>query len=131
MVRPMTAQRLVIPLCLALLGACKKQAPNATYTVRGKVIAIVADNSEVQIHHEEIPDFLHRDGKGRGMAAMEMPFALTDGVLPEATKAGDIVEFTFETHWGENPTLRIVAIKKLPEGTDLDLGETEHHHHDS
>ncbi len=80
-------------------------ASTRSYTVRGQVVLVpdpVNPATELQIHHEHIPDFhgwdgaLHINSDGvPGMKSMTMPFPLDDPSVVEGINAGDKVEFTF------------------------------------
>lgn len=115
-----------IPLMLAVLlaGGCKeKTAPPATYQVRGVVEGLPAaePGSTILIQHEAIPGFVHRDGKGRGMDAMTMPFGVAPGLSLEGIAKGDKVELTLEVKWDRHPAAHVTAIGKLPADTQLQL----------
>lgn len=92
------------------------------YTVRGEIEDLPADEGDaVQIHHEEVPDFVDRAGEETGMDSMSMPFGLGDDVSLEALEEGDLVEFTFEVDWEDPQVSRVVEIEPLPEDAELDL----------
>lgn len=97
--------------------------PDQTYTVRGEVLAVPEARAERQlrVRHEAIPDFVGFDGEVVGMASMAMPFPLEQGVSLDGVEAGDAVELTFEVRWDGSPPLRIVALRPLPPGTELDF----------
>lgn len=105
---------------IALVGACSKDAAEQ-YTVRGKVVGVGATATDkIDIHHEAIPAYKHRDGKVRGMASMVMSFAPTGPNLPTVV-VGDLVRVTFSVHWDSDPGTRIEAMEKLPPDTALVL----------
>ncbi len=117
-------RRLPLTFALVLLAftACKKapSGPPASYTVRG-ILKTLPDKpgGPLQILHEEIPTFKNSSGEVVGMASMEMPFGLAPNVKLDGIAAGDPIEFTFETRWGEKPALVVTALSKLPPGTAL------------
>jgi len=94
------------------------------YTVRARVTKL-HDGSpagEFRAWHETIPDYQAASGSV-GMNAMEMPFHIVDFAVQDGVAEGDIVEITFgETH---RPRVRqgVIAIRQLPNDTELDLGE--------
>jgi Cu/Ag efflux protein CusF len=95
------------------------------YTVRGRIIALpdASGKQPLDIHHEEIPDFVGKSGKVVGMKEMIMPFAnLAPGVTLDGFAAGDAVEFVFEVRWNAAPRTLVTKIAKLPAGTELKLG---------
>lgn len=88
--------------------------PSKSYTVRGVIEALpVPDKPGTQliIHHQEIPDFVHRDGR-IGMKAMGMPFPLGDGVGVEGLAIGDPVEFEFTVDWASSEGYWITRISR-------------------
>ena len=106
----------VLALALLLVFACSKSEPPAQYTVRGKVVGV---GPKLDIHHEAIPTYKHRDGKVKGMASMVMSFTPNDKTPPVAV--GDLVTMTFTVHFDSDPGTRIVTLEKLPPGTPLVL----------
>ena len=113
--------KLVLALALlAGLVACSGERAER-YTVNGKVVGIGATATDkIDIHHEAIPTYKHRDGKIRGMASMVMSFAPTAKNLPTVV-VGDLVRVTFSVHWDSDPGTRIEAMEKLPPDTKLVL----------
>ncbi len=118
-----------------LATGCDTKAPGViattpadqTYTVRGRVMALPdpATNAALQIHHEEIPTFVGKDGTVKGMKEMIMEFAwVAPGVLPEKLAAGDAVEMTFEVRWNASPRTLVTALTKLPDSSPLNLKPT-------
>jgi Copper binding periplasmic protein CusF len=111
--------KLALVLLVGLVVACSKPADQ--YTVNGKVVALGAKATDkIDIHHEAIPTYKHRDGKVRGMASMVMSFAPTGANLPSVA-VGDIVRVTFSVHWDSDPGTRIESMSKLPPDTTLVL----------
>lgn len=125
-IRSAVAVSLLIPCALVLLmaSACSdKTAPPATYTVRGVVEELPTPESRnnMMVQHEALPEFVHRDGKRRGMDAMTMPFGVAKGLGLDGIAKGDKIEFTLEVKWDRNPPGYITAIRKLPADTALQL----------
>ncbi|MEM8781867.1 MAG: copper-binding protein [Planctomycetota bacterium] len=90
------------------------------YDVRG-VIATLPDPgnpaSDLNIRHEEIPDFVGASGEVVGMKEMTMPFPLAPGVTLEGLAVGDPVAFTFAVNWeseGSRPW-ELTKIEKMDE----------------
>lgn len=115
--------------CFVLLGCggsgdTDSEPYEHVYTVRARVVQL-HDGSpmgEFRARHEAIPDYQAANGSV-GMGAMEMPFAIVDMGVQEGVAVGDIVEITYgETH---RPRVRqgVIAIRQLPNDTELDLGE--------
>lgn len=102
--------------------------PDGTYTVRAEVVGVPEserqDDRQLRIHHEALPDFVGFEGEVVGMASMTMPFPLGPDVDLEGVDEGDPVEVTFEVRWEGTPPVRIVELRELPPGTELDF-ETE------
>lgn len=103
------------------------------YTVRGQIQSLPdpADpRAELQIHHEEIPEFVGASGETVGMRAMTMPFpTLAPGVSLEGLSIGDKIRFTFGVVWVEGtsrryPTWTVTAIEPLPPETELQFTQT-------
>lgn len=110
-------KHVVLLLLLGVLTvvACAKDAPER-YTVRGKIVGV---GPKLDIHHEAIPTYKHRDGKVRGMASMVMSFAPNEKT--PAVAVGDLVRVTFTVHWDSDPGTRIETLEKLPADTALVL----------
>ena len=75
----------------------------------------------ISVSHEAIPEFRDRSGKKIGMEPMKMNFGRLQGVTIEGIDAGDKVEMQVEVRWDQRPPLRISALKKLPDDTQLAL----------
>lgn len=103
--------------------------PDQTYTVRGEVVALPdprrKDDRQLRVRHESIPGFVGFEGEVVGMASMAMPFPLAADVDLDGVEPGDPVEMTFEVRWEGSPPLRIVALRELPPGTELDFESEE------
>jgi len=100
-----------------------------TYRVRGQ-ISVMPDPAsplaELQIHHEQIPDFHGWDGKLNissdgvpGMKSMTMPFDTDPPELLDGLGVGDKVRFTMVTDL-EAKRYWISTIEKLDPSTELD-----------
>ena len=123
---PITSLLAAVSLALVVLlaGACKDDAvPPAEYTARGIVEDLPAAGSgdTIFIQHEAIPTFVHRDGKGRGMDAMTMPFGVAPDLDLAGIAKGDKVEFTIGVDWARHPAARVESVRKLPADTALEL----------
>jgi hypothetical protein len=103
--------------------------PDGTYTVRAVVVAVPEpereDDRQLRVRHEAIPDFVGFDGEVVGMASMTMPFPAAAGVDLEGVAVGDLVEMTFEVRWEGSPPLRIIELRDLPPGSELDFETAE------
>jgi Cu/Ag efflux protein CusF len=113
---------------LAIGSGCERKAetplppPDQSYTTRGRVEGLPdAQDANIRIMHERIPDFVSREGNVIGMNAMPMPFEPAKGLSLEGIEIGDKVEFTFEVRWKTRPFSRLVAITELPPDTELDF----------
>jgi hypothetical protein len=112
---------------LALLAACRAAPPAAEprrYAVRGEIAALPVarqPGTELMVRHEPIDDFADRTGKVVGMDSMVMPFRLEPPLSAEGLAVGDKVLLRFSMDW-ERPALRVVAIERLPPGTELRFG---------
>ncbi|MEM7577425.1 MAG: copper-binding protein [Planctomycetota bacterium] len=88
------------------------------YDVRGFIVTLpdpANPASDLQIDHEEIPDFVNAQGEVSGMKAMVMPFPLAPGVSLDGLSVDDPVAFTFAVNWdaqGSRPW-ELTAITKL------------------
>jgi protein SCO1/2 len=76
--------------CVLLLAGCSGSATEApkgssekVYDVKGKVVAVNPEKSEVTLDHEDIPGV---------MRAMKMPFKVSDPKLLQGLQAGDQVQ---------------------------------------
>ncbi|HED54259.1 MAG TPA: hypothetical protein ENJ00_08675 [Phycisphaerales bacterium] len=109
-----------------LVWAGDLSEPDQTYTTRGRISTIPTPDSpasELTITHEPLPEFVSRTGKVVGMGSHAMPFgAVAPGVLPAELRVGDVVVMTYEVRWESQPRTLIVAMKKLPADTELNLG---------
>lgn len=77
-------QHIVFSLCLALAsGACGSKSDERTYPLKGQVLSI--SGNQANIKHEEIKGF---------MAAMTMPYKVSDPKLLEGIAPGDLIDAT-------------------------------------
>jgi len=131
-------------LCCAAvaLAACSERAqqqpdqtrPDQIYRgVRG-VVADLPDParpvSNFVVHHERIDDFVNGAGEVVGMAEMQMPFPLAEGVSIEGLAIGDKIEFTFEVRWDRSrtpplPSWHLTEWTRLPPETELHFGGSD------
>lgn len=130
--------RLALPvLLLLLLAACHghdhgtEHAGEAhqgsqpkTYSVRGQVVTLPADNNgEIRLAHEAIDDFEGATGEVIGMDAMTMSFPLAEGAGHEELAVGDVVEFELSVDWSSASPATVTRIEKLPAETELGFGK--------
>ncbi len=100
-----------------------------SYSVRGQVVLVpVPANpaTELQIHHEHIPDFVGWDGKLHinsdgvpGMKSMTMPFPVEDPSVLAGVGPGDRVKFTLNVDT-ENRRFWVSEMTKLSDDAPLD-----------
>lgn len=99
-------------------GSGAQAAPGAqarVYTVNGTIEQLpdpAVKGSMLQVHHEDIPGFVSREGTVVGMNAMTMPFPPAPGVSLAGLKVGDAVELTFEVRWDRIPPQQATAIRR-------------------
>jgi len=89
--------------------------PAMVYTVNGRIEQLpdtAVKGSMLQVHHEDIPGFVSREGKVVGMNAMTMPFPPAPGVSLQGLSVGDEVELTFEVRWDRMPPQQATSIRK-------------------
>jgi hypothetical protein len=78
--------------------------------------------AEVNIFHEDMPDFRSQIGEVVGMESMSMPFPVAGPEMLEGLAVGDRVEFRFEVRWeGRGSPLLLTHVEKLPPGTRLEF----------
>lgn len=109
-------------------AASKPEVSNEvqSYDTLGRIISLPSKDGKrpLEIHHEEIPHFLGRDGTKVGMKEMIMPFHdLSAGVSLEGFKPGDSVRFTFEVRWNTSPRTLVTKLTPLEPGVTLKLSE--------
>ncbi len=104
------------------------RTPTETYEVRGQVVALPSTMGDLQIRHEQIPEFINFQGVNpvsadgvRGMKSMTMPFPVQDDGLLEGLAPGDKVSFTLAVD-RENKGYWVSRIQVLPADTALDYG---------
>jgi hypothetical protein len=134
---------LLAPALVAGLGACgseeeqpatgadqqtgeapAQREPDQIYTVRGEVRQLPDPENpaaSLQIRHEQIPDFVNRDGDVVGMRPMIMPFTPAPGLDLSGVSVGDKITFTFDVDWDVAPTFLVTEIQPLPPETELDF----------
>lgn len=94
-----------------------------TYTVRAVVMGLPASGrAYLELHHEEIPHFVGRDGSVEGMKEMIMDFpTIRPDVNLSAFAVGDKVEATFEVRWKSEPRTVVTKMTPLAAETVLNL----------
>lgn len=119
--------------CCAMPAGCGNEsdpaAPAAAedidaYDSRGVIVSLpIAGQpaSSFQIHHEAVPNFTDKQGEIVGMASMQMPFPLGDGVSIDGLAVGDKVAFRFEVR-RDTWRYAITRIEILPAETVLEFG---------
>lgn len=122
---------LALMLCgPAALTGCSKDTPeqvestSVAYTTRGQIVQVPDPDSplsDLQIHHEEIPEFVSKSGEVVGMREMTMPFPPAEGVSLRGLNVGDKVEVVFEVDWDNKPYFQMTKITKLAPETELNL----------
>ena len=128
-----TARSLALALLLVGLAACGGEAeapdsatPAQSYSVRGQVVTLPADNGgELRLAHEAIDDFMSADGEVVGMDSMTMSFAVAPGATPADLTVGDFVHFTLEVDWTSDSLATVTKVETLPEDTQLDFGAAQ------
>ncbi|MCA9274891.1 MAG: copper-binding protein [Phycisphaerales bacterium] len=110
----------------------ENRAPDVYSGIRGEIATLPnpeVPGSELQIHHEQIPEFKTSEGVVNitadgiaGMRSMTMPFPLAEGVSLDGFAVGDKVEFEFVVNWGGNrPAWEVTKLTKLPAETELNF----------
>jgi Cu/Ag efflux protein CusF len=89
------------------------------FTARGRVMAVRA--TELEIHHERIDSIRTALGTLEPMDPMTMVFAATTSAPIKGIEVGDLVRVEFTTNYKTRPPLHLIAIEKLPAGTQLEL----------
>jgi hypothetical protein len=123
----------LVPLAPIGCSESKPPAPTAiaptagdrSYTTRGRITQLpLAGDARLglRIAHEEIADFLSKDGKVVGMKAHDMGFPwLAPGVSLDGFAVDDVVEITFDVRFNAPERHTLTAITKLPGDTPLRL----------
>lgn len=70
---------------LMLLSACSRQPEARRYEIRGQVLAVLSDRSEITLKHDDIKGF---------MPGMTMPFKVKDAAEIAAYTRGDLIAGT-------------------------------------
>jgi Cu/Ag efflux protein CusF len=122
-------RKLVVVVLVAMCAAAGCRGDDATlpaadlaaerFTARGRVMAVRA--TELEIHHERIESIRTALGTLEPMDPMTMVFAATTSAPIKGIAVGDSVRVEFTTNYKIRPPLRLVAIEKLPAGTQLEL----------
>lgn len=104
--------RIVLLLALGLTAACgRTEPPPKEYQLKGQILSLQPEQKQVLVKHEDIPGF---------MAAMTMPYSVSDGSLLEGKTPGDLITATLVV---AETTAHLSAITKT--GTaPLDMPET-------
>lgn len=132
-------RRLLLTLPLLLIAGCDNAGESSagagtesdaietrTYTTRGRVATVPSPASpltEFAVHHEEIPEFVGRNGE-LGMNEMVMPFPLGDGISVDNLTPGQPIELVFNVDWVTSdgtPAYYVTQITELPAETELNL----------
>lgn len=105
-------------------AAPTEREPDQVYTVRGEIRQLPDDEnpaSGLQIQHENIPDFVNRDGEVVGMKPMIMHFTPAPDLDLSALAVGDKVNFTFDVDWDGSPLFLVTDMESLPADTELEF----------
>lgn len=101
--------------------------------ILGEITALpVTDNpnSDLKIHHMQIPNFKTKDGivnvnaQGiSGMRSMTMPFPRAEGLSLDGLAIGDKIKFTFAVDWSGNSAnaWEVTKIEKISADTVIDF----------
>ena len=119
-------------LATGLMGGCggegaeprESDVPPRSYEMRGTVRQISApdaDERQIWIHHEAIPEFVDIRGNSAPMDAMTMPFHLNESVDLSGVEPGDKVGFRLDVDWSTSVPARIGHLEVLPAETRLDF----------
>jgi protein SCO1/2 len=104
--------RIVLLLALGLTAACgRTEPPPKEYQLKGQILSLQPEQKQVLVKHEDIPGF---------MAAMTMPYSVSEASLLEGKAPGDLITATLVV---AETTAHLSAITKT--GTaPLDMPET-------
>jgi Cu/Ag efflux protein CusF len=86
------------------------------YTIKGIIKALPGDGrakNEILVKHEAIPDYRDEGGELVGMAAMTMPFYISDKISLAEFKVGDKIEMVLEQRIGVKFSEEVISIKRL------------------
>ncbi len=89
-------------LVLGLVG-CRERASERTYAIKGRVVAVAANQQSVTLAHEAIPGY---------MPAMTMPFPIKDPRVLEGIEPGDEVEGELVVTEEEGWIARLRVVRK-------------------
>lgn len=107
-------------------GLPKSADADQVYLTRARIDALPSADGKfsLMLHHEEIKDFVGKNGTVVGMKEMIMPFAdLAPGVELTGFKVNDLVEVVFEVRWNKAPRTLLTSIRPLPADTKLNLSK--------
>jgi len=107
-------------------GLPKSPDADQVYLTRARIDALASADGKfsLMLHHEEIKDFVGKNGMVVGMKEMIMPFAdLAKGVELTGLKEDDLVEVVFEVRWSKSPRTLLTSIRLLPVNTKLNLSK--------
>lgn len=124
------ATAIFLTLVIVVMGGCggggaeppESDVPPRSYEMRGMVRQISpadAEERQIWIHHEAIPEFVDIRGNAAPMDAMTMPFHLTESVDLSAVEPGDKVSFRLDVDWGASVPARIGSLAVLEPDTPL------------
>jgi hypothetical protein len=100
------------------------RTPDATYTVRARVVQLPGARRDIIAYHEPIDNFKNQSGEVVGMNSMKMDFPIAKGLEDEARSLilGSKIEMTFSVWWGNTPLYITTDIKPLPADTEIREG---------
>jgi protein SCO1/2 len=106
----MSRRALALVFVPLLIAACSRSAPAREYELRGQILGIEPERSEVLLKHEDIKGF---------MPGMTMPFKVEDARLLEGKQPGDLVTATLvvgevQSHLSTLTTTGHAALEKPP-----------------
>lgn len=104
------------------------KSPDAdqVYLTRARIDSLPSADGKfsLMLHHEEIKDFIGKNGTVVGMKEMIMPFPdVAKEVNLAGLKEGDLVEAVFEVRWNKPPRTLLTSLRLLPAGTQLNLSQ--------
>lgn len=121
-----------IAVALTLVVGCggskevQSDVPPKSYEIQGMVRQISpadAEERQIWIHHEAIPDFVDIRGDTSPMDAMTMPFQLAESVDLSGVEPGDKVSFRLDVDWSASVPARIGSLEVLEPDTPLSFEE--------
>lgn len=105
-------------------GETPEREPDQIYTVRGEIRQLPSPDNPaagLQIRHEQIPDFVNREGEVVGMRPMIMQFTPSPDLDLGALSVGEKISFTFDVDWDGSPLFMVTKIEPLSPETELDF----------